>query len=99
MSTEPRPNAETTTPRGGTALQKQYEDYPKHFRGRVPKNIRMLCTVTVPWPLGEGCLERGKTYEVTTNSYGAVAAYSRTGLIGVKPFEFEVLEWYAQTDC
>ncbi len=91
----------STTPRGGSALQNQSEHYPESFGGRVPKRIRMLRTVTVVWQLAmlqpdqDGFVERSEVYEATTNVYGAVSAYSRTGQpVGVKPDEFEVVEWY-----
>jgi len=85
------------------ALHQQSANYP--FGRRVPKTVRMLRHVTPdPMPgIGLAYLDQGKpipeaTAEalipVWTNSYGAVAAVLPDGQrLGLKPDEFEVVEW------
>ncbi|WP_314408823.1 hypothetical protein [Pseudomonas kuykendallii] len=81
------------------ALHQQSADYP--FDRRVPKTVRMLRNVT-PDPMqiiGLGYLDiptapAGALIPVWTNSYGAVAAVLPDGQrIGLKPDEFEVVDW------
>lgn len=85
------------------ALHKLSEHYPARFGGRIPKTIRMLKTV-LPDMTGvpvldaqcEGIIaEIACHYPAWTNSHGAVCAVLDNGQkIGVKPDEFEVIEWY-----
>lgn len=77
--------------------------YP--FGHRVPKTVRLKQTVTTdlipgthifisPDPL---VAVNSTTYPAWTNSYGAVAAVISEGRhLGLKPDEFEVVEWH---DC
>lgn len=75
------------------------DDYPARFNRRVPKVIRMLKTVEsdVLWVKEYNGLvaEIQMLYPAWTNSYGAVAAVLDDGRkLGVKPDEFEVVEWW-----
>lgn len=81
------------------ALHQQSADYP--FGRRVPKAVRLLRHVT-PDPrsiIGLGYPDiptaaLGAVIPVWTNSYGAVAAVLPDGQrLGLKPDEFEVVEW------
>ena len=85
------------------ALHQQSADYP--FGRHVPKTVRMLRHVTPdPMPgIGLAYLNQGKPIPeapaealipVWTNSHGAVAAVLPDGQrLGLKPDEFEVVEW------
>lgn len=72
--------------------------YP--FGNRVPKTILMHQTVTsdLAFLLGRDdtpVAVIGVKYPAWTNSYGAVAAVFPNGkTLGVKPGEFEVVEWF-----
>lgn len=80
------------------ALKGLDEKCPAHFRGRIPVRIRMLKNVHSAFFGGNGpglFAECGKVFEAWTNRYGAVAAVFPDGqMLGVKPDEFEVVEWY-----
>ncbi len=85
------------------ALKTQSKHYPERFKGRVPMRIRMLMNVRPdPWcgAIGQSggpgtILRYDETYECWTNSHGAVAGICANGFaLGVKPDEFEVVEWY-----
>lgn len=72
--------------------------YP--FGNRVPKTIRMRQTVTsdlaflLPNDHDQVAVVQAK-YPAWTNSYGAVCAVFPDGRkLGVKPNEFEVVEWF-----
>ncbi len=76
-------------------------DYPARFKRRVPKVVRMLMTVAsdVIWVQEYNGLvaEIQMLYPAWTNSYGAVSVVLDDGRrLGVKPDEFEVVEWW---DC
>jgi hypothetical protein len=84
------------------ALKHQSEIYPPRYRGRVPWKIKMACTVRpdLEWL----CKTRGtvavmdEVYECWVNMHGAVAAICRNGeKLGIKPAEFDVVEWHTQT--
>lgn len=71
--------------------------YPKEFCGRVPLKIRLTKRVTSDLPASspEMSAEANKAYFVWVNSYGAVAAILPDGkTLGLKPKEFEVIEWH-----
>jgi hypothetical protein len=81
----------------GPALKEKSQHYPKRWNGRTPKTIRMLRTVRSDMPFGDrvGPAESGKEYPAYTNSHGAVCAVFPDGKkLGVKPHEFEVVEWF-----
>jgi hypothetical protein len=72
--------------------------YP--FGDKVPLRVRMNQKVTsdVPYPqlpnYSPICVQ-GSEYYVWVNSYGAVAAILENGeQLGLKPGEFEVIEWH-----
>lgn len=84
------------------ALHKRSETYP--FGEKVPLFVLMLKTVTAdPMPvLGFSTCPNGvppialigQRLPAWTNSHGAVAVVLQDGeLLGVKPDEFEVVEW------
>jgi hypothetical protein len=82
------------------ALKVRHIDKGYPFGDRVPSKIKMRRTVTSDYPMflrpGEAMLLAigGEVYEAWTNSYGAVAAVMPNGKnLGVKPDEFEVIEW------
>lgn len=70
--------------------------YP--FGERVPSKIRMTCSVSSDFaflPNAAPPAFVSLTYDAWTNSYGAVAAVMENGKkLGVKPGEFEVVEWH-----
>ena len=82
------------------ALTYQSEHYPASWHGKVPKRVRMAKTVlpdfpaNLTWP-ADSCCDEGQECEVYTNSHGAVSARLANGKnLGLKPYEFEVIEWY-----
>lgn len=79
----------------GPALSHRSEQYPERFKGRVPKRIRMLKRVTSDIPFSDPNLvaENGAIYTAWTNSHGAVAAWINGKRLGVRPNEFEVIDW------
>lgn len=84
------------------ALHKRAIDKGYPFGDRVPKIIRMSQTVTSDLafllPNSEHVAVVGAAYPAWTNSYGAVAAVFPDGeKLGVKPGEFEVVEWFDAT--
>lgn len=89
-------------PTESPALKRQSSGYPLKYNGRVPKRIRMNETVqsevfvfTRSKEDAELIAIRGREYDAWVNSHGAVAAICDNGkLLGVKPLEFEVVEWH-----
>jgi hypothetical protein len=84
------------------ALHARLKGYP--FGDRIPSKIKMRRTVISDFPMflrpGEAALLAigSETYDAWTNSYGAVAAVMPNGkTLGVKPDEFEVVEWFDPT--
>jgi hypothetical protein len=86
-------NTQTDSP----ALREQSELYPVKWSGRVPKRIRMLKHVEGDFPIPPFAVAySGKEYDCWVNSHGAVAANTEHGMLGVKPDEFEVIEFHAK---
>jgi hypothetical protein len=85
------------------ALREQSAHYPAAWNGRVPKRVRMLCYVCPDAPV-DIFDERGSFWpsdiaDCVVNKHGAVSAVRTTGdLLGVKPSEFEVVEWHEQPE-
>lgn len=84
------------------ALKHRSKHYPERFGDRVPLRIKMLMNVRPdPWCAAiQGkpgtILRREETYVAWTNSHGAAAGICENGeVLGVKPDEFEVAEWYS----
>ena len=80
----------------GPAFENQAKEYP--WPGRVPVRVRMNFTVHADWPLStirppHLTAEGGKEYDAYTNRYGAVSVWLGDKLLGVKPREFEVVEF------
>lgn len=76
-----------------TAISKHW---PERFGTRVPRRIRMLKTARADIPF-DPCppAMKGVEYDCWVNSHGAVAACVSTAhRLGVKPDEFEVVEWH-----
>ncbi len=75
--------------------------YP--FGDKVPKTVCLRRTVTADFIPGLGYLSSHKAgggcdYPAWTNSYGAVCAvFSDGSKLGLKPDEFEVVEWHDPT--
>lgn len=74
--------------------------YPAYFNDKVPLKVRMNTVVEpdmpgiFPYKEGTFCLY-GHEYYVWVNSYGAVSAILENGeQLGLKPGEFEVIEWH-----
>ncbi|HSZ58660.1 MAG TPA: hypothetical protein VK797_23530 [Tepidisphaeraceae bacterium] len=84
------------------ALHYRSPHYPAVFNGMVPSKIRMRQTVRVDPglllarpELKDTIAYCGELYDVWVNSHGAVAAVLPDGgQLGVKPGEFEVVEFY-----
>jgi hypothetical protein len=86
------------------ALTEQHAGYPPVWRGRVPLKVRMATTVRADFPFivinPRMIAQKGKEYFVWVNSYGAVSAVIgdpaslETDLLGLKPYEFEVVNWH-----
>lgn len=74
------------------------DGYPPNFRGRVPRKIRMAKTVRPDWQMAHQSgvvLEMDREYYAWTNSNGAVCGICDNGKrLGVKPFEYDVIEWH-----
>ena len=89
------------TSNNSPALISRSDDYPASWRGRVPKRVRMAKTVTPDFP-GMGALVaiQDQEYDVWVNSHGAVAAIVdvRGKTLGLRPYEFEVIEWHESPD-
>ena len=86
------------------ALFDQSDVYPKRYNGRVPRRVRMRCTVC-PDDAGTVIGQDGRyavadaAYEVWVNAHGAVSVIFDNGqLLGVKSDEFEVIEWHEEND-
>lgn len=77
------------------AIKEQSEHYPKDWERKVPKRVRMLKTVRAEIPYGYRCTAtRKKDYTVWVNIHGAVTAIMPDGKLGLKPDEFEIIEWH-----
>ena len=88
-------------PTDSPALKHQSEIYPANYRGRVPLKIRMAKTVYPDLPFlckrKDTVATVDEVYECWVNSHGAVAAICRNGeTLGVKPGEFDVIEWHGE---
>lgn len=90
------------TPSASPALEKRSELYPASWHDRVPKRIRMAKTVRSDVPVflkGHSSFpditaHNGIEYDCWVNSHGAVVAILDDEMLGVKPYEFEVIEWH-----
>lgn len=88
------------------ALHVRRTDKGYPFGDRVPKTVRLTQTVTTD-PIPETAIFvshphppmiaiNSTTYPAWTNSYGAACAVFPDGKrLGLKPDEFEVVEWHA----
>lgn len=79
----------------------KYKIEARDFWGdKLPKRVRMLHTVRGDFPFNLGTNARdivalvGVTYEIQLNKLGAVfLAFSNGAVLGLKPGEFDVVEW------
>jgi len=86
----------------GPALKEKSRHYPKAWKNRTPKTIRMVRTVTpdVLCAMADPSVRSMRAdgdaeYPAWTNSQGAVCAIFPDGKhLGLKPAEFEVVEWF-----
>ena len=79
------------------ALSHQSEHYPERFKGKVPYKVKMLETVTSDLPAFIQPIlwaYENEVYEVWVNTHGAVSAFLTEDMLGLKPNEFEVVEWH-----
>ena len=78
--------------------------YPAHWEGKVPLKIRMKGTVTSDIPMwfpedADLLCIAGNEYYCWVNSYGALSAILPNGKqLGLKPGEFEVIEFHSQNE-
>jgi hypothetical protein len=76
--------------------------YPARWKGKVPLKVRMLKTVTSDIPMifpdsADMITIAKNEYYVNVNSYGAVSAILPNGKqLGLKPDEFEVVEFHPE---
>ena len=79
------------------ALRERLHEKGYPFGENVPLSICMKRTVGADFPMLADTKEKAKRdmwYPAWTNSYGAVSVMLPDGkLLGVKPDEFEVVEW------
>lgn len=84
------------------ALALKSKHWPKRYGDRVPLLIKMnmtvrpdfICLMAEP-KRKTNILNEGELYHTTVNSHGAVCGICDDGqTLGVKPDEFEVIEWY-----
>lgn len=76
------------------ALKLRRDCYPARFKGRVPRRVKVLRIVRPDIGLMPIAMP-GTIYEAWTNSLGAVCAIFPSGeTLGLKPDEFEVVEWH-----
>lgn len=82
------------------ALTFQSEHYPASWQNKVPKRVRMAKTVLPDFPFNltwpeSLCCNANSEYDVIVNSHGAITAIlSEDKRLGLKPYEFEVVEWH-----
>lgn len=81
------------------ALKTRSSEYPTRYNGKIPLTVKMLKTVNSELPIVVEPkpikVEEGQEYPVWVNSHGAVAAVLPSGeTLGIKPDEFEVIEWH-----
>lgn len=89
-------------PLDSPALKLRSNSYPVVWKQRVPKRVAMRHSVKADFPflLKSGLEEKmvaysGQEYPCYVNSHGAVSLILPIGeLLGVKPDEFEVIEWH-----
>lgn len=83
-----------------TALRKRSKHYPARFNDKVPWMVRMLERVRPDFPpvSKPGTVALcGHVYECVTNQHGAVSVICPNGeLLGVKPDEFEVVQFFGR---
>jgi hypothetical protein len=79
------------------ALRGKSPEYPAEYNGRVPKKIKMLCTVVQPDSLLWSARNEG-IYDAWVDIYGAVSAVLENGTLvslgSIEPRAFEVVEWH-----
>lgn len=67
---------------------------------RVPKTISLSEDVRGDWPIGHQVIAPAGKYEARCNQFGAVSVMTPSGdLLGIKPDEFDVVEWEENPDA
>lgn len=98
-------NDQLKTSLDSPALKVRSELYPASWHQRVPKRIVMAKTVRSDFEFIVTREKRmiaqiGVEYDCWVNSNGAVCAILEDGdLLGVKPYEFEVIEWHDEVSA
>lgn len=90
----------STTTLDSPALQHRSKHYPERYNGRVPKRVRIDQTVKsdqLAALFGQAMIAHPGEYDAWVNSHGAVAIILPNGNLGVKPDEFEVVEWHNES--
>jgi len=80
----------------GPASRYQSSSYPSQWDSKVPLLVRMIRTVHSDlWMFDEYPLtaSAGKEYYAYTNSHGAVSVRVDGQLLGIKPDEFEIVQF------
>lgn len=91
---------ETKTPFDSPALRAQSEFYPPSWKNRVPLRVRMCATIASTWPKPPASdapdliAFEGQEYEVYVAQSGAIFAILPQGLLGLRPYEFQVVAWH-----
>lgn len=80
-------------------LKRNKGQFPATFKDRVPLKVKIIKTV-VPILFylidsSGSILESGNEYYVWVTAYGTVSAILSNGkMVGVKPDEYDVIEWH-----
>lgn len=92
------------TPNDSLALKWQSDTYPKRFLGNVPKRVKVIKNTGSDFDEilkanGKSPVRvyKGQMFDVIVNSLGAVTALIGDDELGLKPDEFEVIEWHYET--
>jgi len=75
------------------ALRFRSHHYPSRFNGQVTRLVKTKRTVRPDFPMQGAAAQADNVFLAWTNSHGAVAAILSDGNLGLKPSEFEVVEW------
>ena len=77
-------------------MKPDYTKAREYWGGKIPARVKMLKDVHSDLPFIKPALVvyRGFEYEVSCNPFGALSAYVNNEQLGLKPDEFEVVEWW-----
>lgn len=83
------------TSQDSPALKHRSPHWPWPVALGVPRLVRALRDVRSELPFPPFLVVKtGRTYEVWVNSHGALSALLPDGELGLKPGEFQVVEWH-----